>query len=497
MPNSVGSGGAGSHRLVLLVVALVVAGLAQPAASIPAFARKYGTSCHTCHTVYPKLNPFGNAFRLRGYRMPGETEEMIKQEPVQLGAEANKRLWPKALWPSTIPSHVPLSLDLRFASVSSHDAAENATRWNDLKFPEEVELLAGGTFDESISYFAELEIELEDEEGESHTELEIGHAEVHFNGPWNTGTRFNVKLGRFVPELTQQLSHGYLAADSAPASMLGFNPVAPHGGSEVGGGGHHGGDGGISLPGTVDGIEVYGILAHRFDYSLGVANGIGPGDEARDGNEAKDYFARIGYKLGGLSLDGEGEDYVAGAENWREKSLRVGVFAYEGDGGDVFFAATGHHGDELIEDREFSRYGVDLNAYYRDVNLIVGYVRGEDTLATYTLAADDHGEEEGEHDDEGDEHGELGELVFEGQGDFDYEALFVETDVVFYPWLHGALRYEWLDPANVRREEFERFVVSLSALVRANVKAQVEYREDTGGERKDDYEVAAILRLAF
>lgn len=30
---------------------------AAPAHAIPAFARKYETSCLTCHTIYPKLNP--------------------------------------------------------------------------------------------------------------------------------------------------------------------------------------------------------------------------------------------------------------------------------------------------------------------------------------------------------------------------------------------------------------------------------------------------------
>jgi hypothetical protein len=97
---------------VLPILTLVVAGLLLPADSaeaIPAFARKYETSCQTCHVAYPKLNAFGEAFRLRGYRMPGETEEMIKDKPVSLGAPAWKRLWPKAIWPSDIPGSIPLA----------------------------------------------------------------------------------------------------------------------------------------------------------------------------------------------------------------------------------------------------------------------------------------------------------------------------------------------------------------------------------------------------
>jgi hypothetical protein len=44
--------------------------LAGEAQAVPSFARKYQTSCLTCHTVYPVLNPFGEAFRRNGYRFP-------------------------------------------------------------------------------------------------------------------------------------------------------------------------------------------------------------------------------------------------------------------------------------------------------------------------------------------------------------------------------------------------------------------------------------------
>ena len=41
---------------------------------IPAFARKYKTSCATCHNGYPKLNAFGDAFRRNGYQFPAGTD---------------------------------------------------------------------------------------------------------------------------------------------------------------------------------------------------------------------------------------------------------------------------------------------------------------------------------------------------------------------------------------------------------------------------------------
>ena len=79
-----------------LIVAAVV-GTAARADAVPAFARKYRTSCQTCHAMFPKLNAFGEAFRLRGYRMPGQTEDMVKDQPVSLGAPAYKGLWPEAI----------------------------------------------------------------------------------------------------------------------------------------------------------------------------------------------------------------------------------------------------------------------------------------------------------------------------------------------------------------------------------------------------------------
>jgi hypothetical protein len=91
MTDLIGSGGRAARRVIALAVLGVCAWNVPTASAIPAFARKYGTSCQTCHTIFPKLNPFGVAFRLRGYRMPNETEDMVKEKPVSLGAPARCR----------------------------------------------------------------------------------------------------------------------------------------------------------------------------------------------------------------------------------------------------------------------------------------------------------------------------------------------------------------------------------------------------------------------
>lgn len=91
--------------------ALVLAGLfsmPRKTQAIPAFARMYGTSCSTCHLDFPKLNDFGKAFKDAGFKFPKDDESLLKVPPVMLGAPANKELWPKAIWPGTIPGIPPI-----------------------------------------------------------------------------------------------------------------------------------------------------------------------------------------------------------------------------------------------------------------------------------------------------------------------------------------------------------------------------------------------------
>jgi hypothetical protein len=68
----------------------------------------YGTSCSTCHLDFPKLNDFGKAFKDAGFKFPKDDESVLKIPPVMLGAPANKELWPKSMWPGTIPGIPPI-----------------------------------------------------------------------------------------------------------------------------------------------------------------------------------------------------------------------------------------------------------------------------------------------------------------------------------------------------------------------------------------------------
>jgi hypothetical protein len=49
--------------------------------ALPAFARKYGMPCSSCHEVWPKLSPFGQAFKDNGYQMGNDRDAPIFQSP--------------------------------------------------------------------------------------------------------------------------------------------------------------------------------------------------------------------------------------------------------------------------------------------------------------------------------------------------------------------------------------------------------------------------------
>ncbi len=65
------------------------------ASAIPAFSRKYQTSCSTCHSDYPELNDFGEAFKKNGFKFPKDDETFVKEPPVLLGAKGAEGSLPR------------------------------------------------------------------------------------------------------------------------------------------------------------------------------------------------------------------------------------------------------------------------------------------------------------------------------------------------------------------------------------------------------------------
>ncbi len=89
--------------LIATGILLAIQTSAPRAVAIPAFARKYHTSCATCHSNWPELNDFGMAFKMNGFKFPKDNEDFVKEPPLMLGSRAQKEAFPHSMWPGELP----------------------------------------------------------------------------------------------------------------------------------------------------------------------------------------------------------------------------------------------------------------------------------------------------------------------------------------------------------------------------------------------------------
>ena len=193
-----------------------------------------------------------------------------------------------------------------------------------------------------------------------------------------------------------------------------------------------------------------------------------------DGNNAKDVYARFDYKIGGMGLDGDTGGQPIPEKNWRDNSLRLGVFTYRGDASGIPFALTTDAGTKVsIEDSHFLRTGFYASVFYQDLNVFGAYLRGTDALNTTDAAT-----------------GALLHVI-----EPDYHAWFTQADYVIYPWLQASGRYETVTPADPAVQSVRTGTLNVSALVRANVKAMVEYQRDL--RQGENHSLNALFRFGF
>jgi hypothetical protein len=486
--------------LVLVFGFLFFNFLAQTALAIPPFARKYETSCQTCHIAYPKLNAFGKAFMNNGFIIPEGEEDLIKQEPISMGADAWKRVWPKAVWPGDIPRWFPLSMRSDFSFNYLPDS-ENEVK-TDFQTPNEIELLAGGNLGRVFSYFTNLTLL----EGNEFGGLHRIFMQLH---PFGESTLFNIKIGGIEPRAVPFSGHRYLNLTNFLINEIGFSLHSIQDG-EIGFGGHHGGSD-FSLGLAQRGIELWGAKGFKhggFEWAVGLVNGNGLGngdnhveenghdepgegedhgqelphtadlESTLDNNSSKDLYWRLSYKLGGMSVTGEvPEGVLKDAENWKDNSVRIGLFGYYGKSPE----------DTLSGVEEFNRIGADIDIWLGNLNLFGGIWRGENEGPW--IVEEEHEEENGHMEDDHEENGHDEEL--NGgitQAQFKSFSYFAQADYVIHPWLIGSFRWETfrMDSLAVLHEndfelvhDFEknnitRLVPHITALIRANVKVVLE-----------------------
>ena len=452
----------GNLALGIVAAWLMVLAIAEPAHAIPTFARKYQTSCITCHTVYPQLTLAGEAFRRNGYQFPNDDETLVKEEPVKLGSEAYKQMFPNSIWPSTLPSIPPLFIRTQMLGIVN--TTPHGAPGSDLHLPEEIGLGGAGTYGSNISGW--WQVVFSPVEGEAGVE----RAFVQFSNlfAWeedadedgsHLASRFavlpkyalNLRLGRMntsvIPMIASEHSRLPVVEPMPNLQTIGLNA--------------------FSLEGTQTAIEATGIIQQNWSYAFGIANGGSAAGAGQDDNTFKDQYFRVARRWFGYPLDGnigqappgatttgqsqqddESEFEPVGLDWWRAVCFETGVFGWNGES--LIPPLEGFSTD--FRDDAFQRLGGDFQFWYFDWRFYgIGYW-AHDQFAGLTPDGMDLGHE-------------------------DHLSGFVEADYQVKPWLIGFVRLERTHMLKQDRVAFEdqgRVVPGIIWVVRQNVKVQMD-----------------------
>lgn len=391
--------------LVLIVVATLR--VPPPAQAIPPFARKYKTSCTTCHDDFPHLNDFGKAFKDAGFKFPTDDETFLKEPPVLLGAPAQKDLWPNTVWPGTIPGLPPIGLrynqffqvvgknrgNLAFGEGLGAPTIPGFVPRTDFE-PGLFSMFTAGNFGSDIAFWVDDDISVSG----ANANGGLGDAYLRFV---NIG-RFlhlptdslHLRAGQFELELPfsqarswnispwdiyTQTATGAINPNAGQQSVVnGFSLDAAAQGVELSGGHHYGGYfWSVALVNQLTGsqpVDQTGLVPSATGSNSG---GLGFSSDSN----FKDVYARFAYRFN-LERNAESRHAIqaAGAMGPRNHTfLRLGTLYYYGRGVQRFVGADASGNTVALTARQpFYRVGGDFEFNYRTFNFFGQYIYGRD-----------------------------------------------------------------------------------------------------------------------
>ena len=472
--------GIGTFFTLMLLLAL----LASTGRAVPYFSRKYRTSCVTCHEAFPRRNAVGEGFRMRGYRFVDD-DVYRKDEPVEMGDAAYKRLWPKSVWPSTIPTQSPLSLVGRFLGEVDMDGSREEPVM--FLLPEEIELVAADSMGDSLSFYGDVIYISKDFGGDAVESWITAKAWLQFQSLMGPDDMFNLRVGTVgtqgmalytARDANNYTTHFYQYTTwSMPKVNLEESGLTDFKGNP------------FTLQ-PLAGLELNGV-GKRWMYAGGwVASQVkDPVNEFPESDfyvvgigekSPQDFFLQCAYKIGGLPMDGstsKGESPLAAdPEFWRDDHLMLSLFGYRGVADITVEDATGL--TSTAED-EFWRLGAGVQAKYKDLMVGAGYMWGRNDDPYGVLSSDS----------------------------VDSGAWLAEAYYFVYPWLIPYVRYEGLTldlPSDVAGldddQDRARIIVGGKAMIRANIALNVEGTFYTDGARIEegiDGTLFVLLSAAF
>lgn len=467
-----------SARLVLgsILVGTILATLlvmVPKGQAIPAFSRKYQTSCTTCHNNYPELNDFGLAFKKNGFKFPKDDETFVKEAPVLLGSKAQKEAFPEAVYPGEIPGALPISFryEGNLNWNAKQPAAVQSTNFvarTDLFVPNTFTIISAGSFGPNISFWIDDDISA----GASGANGGLGDGYLKYNDlgrvfhlPTNS---LNVRFGQFELDLpftnarTPYLS-GY---DAFGQGALAQNPCPPTTGVVC-----QTTSNPFVLGTPQRGIEIGGYPNNgNFMWSVAVTDGTNSAyglANTLSARNTKDVYLRVSQQFN-LEKDPESRHGIqaAGPTGPHDHtSIRVGAFYYHGEnefnyGNSVFTGLTLGTINE-----PFYRVGGDIRFRYRSKFELygVGLVGHDNNHLVDTDAG-----------------------TITNAKAVTFTGGFVTANYWIFPWLISTMRYDFVNsPSDFingvsQYQTRNRYSPGYTILLRANVKLIGEYQYHWG-----------------
>lgn len=320
------------NRLVLelLTLALACAPLVLPttASAIPAFSRQHKTECSTCHTIYPELNEFGDAFLKNGYVYPSASRHVPAAGKEQKGRT-------EGLWLSGIPEEIPISL------TGTLDVAYNDDAVDELDLSSRsLRLHAGGAFRDVAGFFATYNLYAQG--------AQSGTSLTPTNAPPNINELFlvvrdvvkspvTVRVGRMEPKTSLwKKSNRVILVPSYASTTYNLGAGASQ----------------FSLDTPQDALEANGLLNRRVFVAAGVVDG--------KGQESPDGYGHISLKIGGTDFLGhEPEVDLENDSVWDYLTVTLGAFGYVGKNSNLTSAGVPQNTNN------FYRAGAEIDVLYK------------------------------------------------------------------------------------------------------------------------------------
>lgn len=446
-----------------LVIVWVALASAPKSSAIPAFSRKYQTSCTTCHNNYPELNDFGEAFKKNGFKFPKDDETFVKEPPVLLGSKAQKEAFPGAVYPGEIPGFLPVAFryegNFNWNKKQPPDiiAVNGFTPRTDLFVPNTFTIISAGSFGPNLSFWIDDDISTggsgaDGGLGDGYLKYnDLGHA---FGLPKNS---INVRFGQFELDLPFTQARSIYPSDFDIYDQASFACSSPNTAINACGLGTTSNPFALGTPQR--GIEIGGYPNNgNFTWSVSVVNGSNDSTAVRN---TKDVYLRVSQRFN-LERDRESRNAIqaAGPTGPRDHtSIRFGAFYYYGKNQLNFGGAGAPFPGLAVFEEPFYRVGGDLRFKYRNLELYGVGLHGHDQNHVENAA----------------------ETGFDRTTPVTFSGGFVGANYWIHPWMIAYMRYDFVNsPTDFlngvsQHNTRNRFSPGFQILLRANMKIIGEY----------------------